>query len=238
MSDRHYVYVHRKATDGVIFYVGKGKHRRAWSKIGRNQSWRKASAEHGLTVSILQGNMSEVCALTLERIVIARIGMANLTNMKSGGRGNSGWKQSAETRARIGAHFKGREFTPKMRAALEAYNRNKKLTDEHKEKLSAAKKGKVRGPLSASTRAKIARSHLGIKPSEASRQKMRASKIGKAVGRDNPTYDHTVRTFQHAQHGMFVGTRGDFIAAFNLADGCVSAVINRRQKSVKGWRLS
>lgn len=232
----HYVYVHRHADDGRVFYVGKGKDRRAWSTCGRNRHWRFVVAKHGRDVEILRSKLPEPCALSLERATIAAIG-GGLVNLTDGGGGAPGWKHSPETKARIGAYWKGRILTPKMRDALAAYNTGKKLTPEHRAKLSAAKAGRSRGPLPAATRAKIAASHIGIKPSDASRRKMSAAKIGKAVGRNSPSYDHTIRHWRNDDGREFVGTRGDLIIMHGLADGCVSAVISGRQKSVKGWRL-
>ena len=233
----HYVYAHRRASDGEPFYIGKGKARRAWSASGRNRLWKFIAAKHGFTAEIIASELPEDCALTFERIVIAANKGRGLANFTDGGGGISGWKHSEDTKRRIGAHWVGRKMTPKMQAALNAYNTGKKLTDEHRAKLSAAKAGKARGPLSAETRAKISASHMGIRPSEATLQKMSAAKVGKAVGRDSPSYDHTVRRWVHRDGREFWGTRGDFIKQHSVGDSCVSAVINGRQKSVKGWVL-
>lgn len=233
----YYVYAHRRATDGQPFYIGKGKNRRAWSASGRNRRWHHIVAKHGFTAVVVRGDLPELCALTLERIVIAANKHLGLANYVDGGGGTAGWKHSEETKRRIGAHWKGRKFTPRMREALDAYNRGKKLSDSHKAKLSVAKKGKKRRPHSVETRAKIAASHMGIRPSAETLRKMSVAKIGKAVGRDSPTYDHTIRHWRNDDGREFVGTRGDFIKQFGLMDSCVSATISGKQKSVKGWRL-
>jgi hypothetical protein len=73
----HYVYLHRKASDNAVFYVGKGKGRRAWSSSSRNKHWQATAAKNGFVVQIVKDALSEPCALTLERIVIARFGMGN-----------------------------------------------------------------------------------------------------------------------------------------------------------------
>ena len=39
MNNVYYVYVHRRNDTNEVFYVGKGKNRRAYSKTGRNQHW-------------------------------------------------------------------------------------------------------------------------------------------------------------------------------------------------------
>lgn len=232
----HYVYLHRRETDGRLFYVGKGKARRAWAKSGRNRHWRHVAAIHGVAVTVIADHLPEVCALSLERAIIASV-PSGLVNLTDGGGGATGWRHSEETKRRISLHWKGREVTPAMRAALAAYNTGKTLTDEHKAKLSAAKKGRRRPPHSPETRAKIAAAHMGIRPSAETLRKMSIAKIGKAVGRDSPSYDHTVRDWRHCGGATFAGTRADFIKQFGLPDSCVSAVISGRQKSVKGWKL-
>jgi len=236
-SRLHYVYAHRRSTDGTPFYIGKGKDRRAWSTSGRNRHWRHIVAKHGFEVAIVRSGLFEPCALTLERITIAANRHLGLANYVDGGGGTSGWKHSDDAKRRIAAHNKGRKITPAMRAALNSYNSGKKLTDEHKAKLSAAKTGKSRKPHTAETRAKIAASHIGIRPTAETLRKMSQAKIGKATGSASPTYDHTIRQWRHLDGREFVGTRAEIIKKFNLGDPCVSAVIRGRQKSVKGWRL-
>lgn len=233
---RHYVYVHRKASDQSVFYVGKGKGRRAWDTQGRNRWWRHVAAIHGRSVEIVRDGLSEPCALALERMAIAIIGKGSLVNLVDGGGGTAGWKHSDETKARIGAFHRGKPKKPSAIAATRSHHLGRKLSPDHRQKLSAAKCGKSRGPLPEAVRQKISASHVGIRPTPETLKRLSAVKLGKRVGRASPTYDHTIRTFDHPEHGRFVGTRADFIAIHGLSDSCVSAVITGRRKSVKGWR--
>lgn len=240
MSDlarQHYVYIHRRASDGTVFYVGKGKGRRAWCGHSRSRYWRFVAKKHGFEPTILRNEMPEHCALSFERAVITAIGRDKLTNATDGGGGITGWRHSDEAKRKISEASKGRKFTQKMREALAAYNTNKKLSPEHIEKMRAAKLGKKYGPMPAERRAKIAASHMGIRPSAETLRKLSLAKIGKNVGKDSPTYDHTIRHWRNDDGREFVGTRGEIIKEFGLGDSCVSSVINRKQKSVKGWRL-
>ena len=43
-----YVYQHRRADDGGIFYVGKGKGKRAGERAKRNPFWKNIAAKHGV----------------------------------------------------------------------------------------------------------------------------------------------------------------------------------------------
>jgi len=231
----YYVYVHRRASDGGLFYVGKGKDRRAWDTHSRNRQWKFIARKHGFTPSIIRDQLPEHCALTLERIVISANRSAGLANFTDGGGGISGWKHSDEAKRRIGEASKVRGVTPAMLRALDS--RGRKATPEQIERMRQAKLGKKYGPMSIERRAKIAASHIGIRPSADTLRKMSLAKIGKAVGRDNPTYDHTIRQWRNDDGREFSGTRAEIIDRFSLGDSCVSAVIKGRRKSVKGWRL-
>lgn len=237
-SDRtFYVYAHKTPRSGRVFYVGKGKARRAWSRSGRNAGWRKVATD-GFDTVIVRDGMNEACAFSFERIVISANKAKGLVNKVDGGGGTSGWRHSEETKKRIGAFWKGRKITRAMREALEHHNATRVLTDETRKNMSAAARRRKRRPHSAETKAKIAASHVGLRPSAKSRRKMSLAKIGKAVGRNSPSYDHTIRKFRHDSGEIFTGTRADFIAKFGLRHGCVSALISGRQKSIKGWRLA
>lgn len=231
----HYVYFHRRATDDAIFYVGKGKGRRAWSASGRNRQWQFVQRKHGYKVQIVKSDMSEPCALTLERILIFGLGRPLLVNSVDGGGGTTGWRHSEETKMRIGAFNKGKKASLKALEALDRF-RFQPRTAEWRSNMSAAAKARKGRAHSAETRAKIAASHIGIKPSRETLEKMRASHLGK-VGRLSPSYDHATRVFEHPTRGTFTGTRGDFICAFGLGNSCVSMLIQGKRKTVKGWRV-
>lgn len=87
-----YVYLHIRKSDGLVFYVGKGYKYRAWdiSDVSRpNTYWRRTKYKHGIEVKIYKEGMSNDCALTLEKIMIAKYRYLGhpLTNMTDGGEG-------------------------------------------------------------------------------------------------------------------------------------------------------
>lgn len=231
-----YVYVHLRQTDGSVFYVGKGRQRRAWSSGSRNEKWKSEADANGLFVHIAKERMSEPCALTLERIGISMIGLDGLVNQRAGGRGNSGWKQTDEAKAQIGNASRGRKKRPesiaKTRAAHLGVKRSPEVCAKAKE---AASRRKKRPPHSAETRAKIAASHIGLKPSAEALEKMRAAV--RSSGKDHPNYDLTARNFVHSDGSVFSGTRADFVALIGGRDSCVSYLISGKRKSVKGWKI-
>lgn len=142
LINKFYVYTHRRASDGVIFYVGKGQTNRAYRKDGRNQHWRNIVAKYGYTIVIEKANLSDGEAATYEIELIASIGRENLCNKTDGGDGMSGYIHTDEGKRKISEAHKGKprpvESVEKMRAA----KRGKKLSEETKRKMSEARKGR------------------------------------------------------------------------------------------------
>lgn len=87
-----YVYLHRRATDNSVFYVGKGKSNRAWGCAQRSKYWKFVAQKHGVFVEIEKDGMIESDAFGLEVELIAKyrdLGSV-LCNFTSGGEGSSG----------------------------------------------------------------------------------------------------------------------------------------------------
>lgn len=92
------VYLHRRSTDGRVFYVGKGTRKRANFFHDRNQYWQKTAKKHGVEVEIVFDGLCESDAFEEERNVIAELRYFGepLTNMTDGGEGSTGYKFSEE----------------------------------------------------------------------------------------------------------------------------------------------
>ena len=94
MNNEYYVYEHA-TEDGDVYYIGKGKGNRAWSKEGRNDFWRKKALKHGMAVSIVEDGLTEQEAFDLEVSLISHYGRRDngtgcLVNLTDGGEGASG----------------------------------------------------------------------------------------------------------------------------------------------------
>ena len=125
-----YVYAHRRATTGDIFYIGKGNLGRAYCKSGRSKYWTNIAKKHGYTVEIVQDGLQEWAAFEVERELIALhgrkdCGLGTLINATDGGDGVSGRLLDDSAKRKISKAHTG-----------------KRLTDDHKKKLSLAKIGK------------------------------------------------------------------------------------------------
>jgi hypothetical protein len=108
----YYTYIHRKADTNEIFYVGKGKERRAWSTSKRNAHWHNIVQKHGVTVEIVANWRSSKEALDHEVFLIwclRDMGIA-LCNMTRGGDGLCDPTQ--EVRDKIAESLRGRPGRP------------------------------------------------------------------------------------------------------------------------------
>ena len=90
-----YVYLHKKKTNGEVFYVGKGSGRRAWEYGSRNKYWRSIEKAHGCVVEIYANDLQEWYALELESELILRYGRridktGTLCNITTGGESQCG----------------------------------------------------------------------------------------------------------------------------------------------------
>jgi hypothetical protein len=54
----HYIYLHRRLSDGKVFYVGKGQGKRAWLSVARTNAWQVMVCQHGKKVEIFMENVS------------------------------------------------------------------------------------------------------------------------------------------------------------------------------------
>lgn len=68
-----YAYMHRRADNGLPFYVGSGRHRRAWSRSRRSEVWRGIVGNHGLLIEIFSFGLSEKAASYLEAEMITKM---------------------------------------------------------------------------------------------------------------------------------------------------------------------
>lgn len=158
-----YVYLHRKQSDGSVFYVGKGCKERAHSTKGRNEYWKRIVDKHGYFVEFVATGLQDWYAMEVEIATIAKYGRENLCNMTDGGDGTSGHvkspetiekfrasnigkKRSEETKRKQSIAATGRKMSRESVEKTSAFHRGRKLSPEHVAKVVAKNKGKKRTP--------------------------------------------------------------------------------------------
>jgi len=143
----NYVYLHKRKTDGVVFYVGKGKNYRYKSKSERSSFWYKICNKHGVVVDIVQDKLQEWAALELEKELIALYGrrdlnLGELVNHTDGGEGKCGAITSKESNIKRSNKLKGRMFSEEHRRLIGLANQKRVVSDETKNKISLKHTGK------------------------------------------------------------------------------------------------
>lgn len=169
-----YVYLHRKATTGEVFYVGKGQRYRATAKSGRNNHWHNIVNRHGLVVEYVIEGIQNWYAVELEMELIAYYGRKNLCNQTDGGEGVTGRPQTERARIALKNANVGRKASDEFREAMRKRNLGKKWGDDFCAKVSAALKGKIK---TEEHKAKL----RGQKRSDQTKAKLRAARIGKKL---------------------------------------------------------
>ena len=180
-----FTYAHYKP-EGGLFYIGKGKRRRAYAMDGRNSHWQNIVNKYGRPhVELLARWDTETEALDHERLLIScfrDMGFV-LANKSDGGEGSSGYKHTPEQKEKNRLAKLGKApWNKGTKGIMIPWNRGVPMSDEQKVKLSLAKIGK-QGPrkgvkLSAETIEKMRIAKLGKKHKPESIEKARLKKLG------------------------------------------------------------
>jgi hypothetical protein len=218
-----YVYVHRRASDGKVFYVGKGRKRRAWVKGRRTRHWQQVVQKHGLRVQIAVSGLSEACAFSIERMVIAKYGRSNLVNLTDGGEGTSGNVVTEEAREHLRRVNVGKFVSDETRKKISEANKGRLISEEHR---SAVGRANALRPPSEKQRMAVAEANSLREISDETREK-----IGMALR------DQTPRTLVHEEHGELTATMFYFRSAYGLDCSNLRRLLNGKSHSCKGWRL-
>lgn len=163
----YYVYLHRRATDGRVFYVGKGFGRRCKSKAGRSDYWHRIVAKHGLTIELVEVGLQEWFAFELEAELIALYGRSSLCNLTDGGDGPSGYSHKDESKAKMAIAKTGVKLGP--------------MSEDHRKKISLSQAGKPRQKHGPEARSKISEALRNRRRSEETNSKISAALTGKRI---------------------------------------------------------
>ena len=143
----YYVYAYLRQ-DGTPYYIGKGKDKRAFSK------------DHSVSVPprdrivFLETNLTNIGACALERRYIKWYGKKEeggiLRNKTDGGDGNTA-NRSEEWRKNHSKKMTGRKKSEEEILKLKSTDRSYMQTEEYRQKVSLAKKGKPNHKLKGRT---------------------------------------------------------------------------------------
>lgn len=128
-----YTYAHYTKDTHQLFYIGKGKNRRAWQTYARNRYWHNKVNKHGFSVVVLAKWKTEKEAFEHEKFLIACF-KDSLVNLTDGGEGNSGAVRSEESKQKIREILTGRPLTEARKQNIVKSLLGRKLSDEHAEK--------------------------------------------------------------------------------------------------------
>jgi len=163
------VYEHIRPDTNAIFYVGKGSHKRAYSKHRRNKHWNSVVAKAGgYSVRLVADEIEEDLSflVEIERIDQLKRMDLKLTNKTDGGEGPSGMRHTEEAKRKIAEAQMGEKhwtvnhvyteehkaklrfarskfvYTEEVRAKLSEAGKRRVYTDETKAKMSKSKQGR------------------------------------------------------------------------------------------------
>lgn len=256
-ANDHYVYLHRKASTGQIFYVGAGRKGRSRARCGRSKYWHATVAKHGLEIEMFAEGLSFDDSRALEILTISNLLRAGfrLCNMTAGGEGLNGLKHRNETKVKIAASNIGKNLGKKpseeTRAKLSEVRKGRIHSQETREKISSAQKGRPKKnpphnkgrPMSEEAKAKmkgIAKSpeHIAIIRANAIARwalipKQDRPKVDNS-GASNPRADQHEYLFAHADGRFFRGTRVAFFAETGLNPKALFR--SAPTMNLRGWR--
>ena len=228
MSNDFYVYVHRRADDNLPFYVGKGRKQRAWNFYARNAYWNNTEKKHGVVVELVFENLTEEDAFQCEidTILEYRYFGYPLTNLTDGGEGLTGYKHTEE---QIQNAKEARQNSEKWRAGIQITAeklRGRKLSEDHKEKISLGNIGKV---FNEDTKQKM---------SESKKNCPEAMRHIRAL--TDSQKDKNVYVFYSLTGETFTGTREQFSKHTNIISNDVNKLFQKKgtRKSTHNWSLS
>jgi hypothetical protein len=112
----HSIYVHKRISDGSVFYVGICKDSRSsirpYEKHNRSEFWKRIEKKHGRTVHIILSGVSNQFASETEKWLISVFGKSNngglLCNITDGGEGTIGYSHTEESRIKMSTAKKGK----------------------------------------------------------------------------------------------------------------------------------
>lgn len=235
MTPPYYIYAHYTADTEELFYIGKGKGRRAWmtkKTDGRNIWWQRIAKKHGFTVKLLWEGLTEYEAYMKEQELITQygrrdLGTGPLVNLTDGG--NGGTNIGEATRKKRSQSVKQITDTPEyrrtLRARVQTYWDN---NPDQKKRVSEQLKKTLANPVIREERRQLALAQWANDPE----RRQRASQIAKSKSKRYEGICDPTGQF----HGPILNLR-DFCALHNLEYSNLWKVLTGKAQHHRGWRL-
>lgn len=179
-----YTYAHFKP-DNSVFYIGKGRGRRAWSDKNRNPHWHHVTAKHKEhKVEVLAQWPTEQEAFDHEKFLIwcFRDMGYSMANIADGGEGCSGLVHTDAVKQKISKIHKGKKLTPEHIEVIRKASTGRKHSEEVKEHLRKINKERV---LTEDQQQRIRAAHVGRKLSEETKKKISEAHMGKTMSAEH-----------------------------------------------------
>lgn len=220
-----YVYRHIRLDKNQPFYIGIGTdtiYKRANEKTRRNKIWNKIAAKTNIEVEILFNDLTFEQAKQKEIEFIKLYGRIDnntgiLSNMTDGGDGTINKIYTKEYRERLSIAAKKRGPQPQLQKIIEYRKTKFVFTQEIKDKISQANKGRK------------------LKPEQIELLKNRVGEKNPMFGKRNYNYLGLVYAYKD---GKFIGSyEGVHKTAkeLNVDATKVSAVLNGKRKTTNGF---
>lgn len=222
-----YVYIHYRKSDGLPFYVGKGKNKRDKTISGRSSWWKRVVEKHGFFYKRIVSNVSEDTAFDIEKSTIALLRGSGfeICNLTNGGDGMSGHKPSPETILKRIKQTTGKKRTAEQRLRMSLaqieYNKNNP-------------RPKLPPPPKKPRICVLQREDVKLKIKE-TKEKNNSGK-----GLKHPSADLHIYVFEEIDSGeIFKGTRFDFATYIGTKSSNVSGFFRKvkPRKTILNWRV-
>ena len=220
------VYLHRRANDGVVFYVGMGSPKRARSGTGRSAQWRAVANVCGFVCEIVASGLTIAEALRAEMAEIAKYPASALTNLNPGGGGCQRHTEETKRKQRENCSSK----RPEVRAKIAAAQRGRKrpglfISPVALEALKRAQRARVGTKHSLETVAKIKASNKG--------RKKRPEEVANI---SEGKRDKTIYRFWNEDRGVVLADRKTAQAMIGASRSGISRIVIGQREQLYGWK--
>lgn len=232
-GEQFYTYMHCRKTDGKVFYIGKGKGKRAWQRHGRSQRWHRTAAKHGFDIHVCAKWASESDALAHEIFLIDTFRHLEhpLTNLTDGGEGISGFRATPEQRAARSAAQKLREQESGRQSRLA---KQRMSNEEFAKRIHAGRDQHFSEQNNRDAVGKRISAYYSDPANKAAHAQQCRERLSSSDARARMSRQAGGRPLVHEQTGIVYASQGLASQATGISQSAISNVLHRKKQSVRG----